>query len=199
MPIRHLIYTNPAPTAWFWASIGAWGLLDMWVWLRERGGTAGQNRDRGSRIWVVASIWVGFYAGFWLKATAASGTIHRGAWSLFCFGIVLIWVGVGLRWWAIHTLGQFFRTSVIIQGSHRIVSAGPYRVLRNPSYAGALLSVAGVGLALSNWYSLAALVGCMLVGYWKRITVEQRALTEHFGQPYRDYIARTWALIPFVW
>lgn len=194
-----LIYHSAALAAWFWISFSGWMCLELWVWLREAGGTAGENRDRGSRLWVIGSIWVGFYGAFALMAAARSGAMHRGAMAWFAAGIALIWIGVALRWWAIHTLGRFFRTSVILQDGHRIIMHGPYRVVRNPSYSGAMLSVAGVGLAMNNWYSFAVLVGCMLVGYARRIQVEQQALVAHFGQPYRDYIAHTWALIPYLW
>ncbi len=44
-----------------------------------------------------------------------------------------------------------------------------------------------------------AAVAAILIAYWRRITVEQQALLEHFGEPYREYIKRTWALIPFLW
>lgn len=66
-----------------------------------------------------------------------------------------------------------------------------------PPFDGA--TITGIGLALGNWYSLAALVASVLIAYARRITGEQRALVEHFGQPYRDYIAGTRALIPYVW
>lgn len=194
-----LIDRVPVLAAWFWSSFGVWMCLEFWVWIRESGGTAGQNRDRGSKIWVIASVWIGIYGAFALMYSAPSGAIRHGALVWFGIGIALIYLGVALRFWAIRTLGRFFRTSVIIQGEHRMITSGPYRVVRNPSYTGAVITAIGIGLAMSNWFSLVAFVGLMLFGYWRRIAVEQEALAEHFGQPYRDYIARTWALIPFVW
>jgi protein-S-isoprenylcysteine O-methyltransferase len=194
-----LIYSNPVLARWFWVSFTAWGLLEIWVWLREAGGTKGENRDRGSRIWVVAWVWIGIYAAFGLMASAPSGAWRRGGLEIFYAGIALMWIGVVLRGWAVMTLGRFFRTSVIIQGEHRIVMHGPYRYIRNPSYSGAVLTILGMGLAMDNAYSAAAAVGGILIAYWRRIRVEQQALVEHFGEPYREYIKRTWALIPFVW
>jgi len=55
---------EPAPMVyWFWASVAGWMGLEMGVWLREMGGTKGQNRDRGSRVaayewpWRAAARW----------------------------------------------------------------------------------------------------------------------------------------------
>src|SRR6185437_15118744 len=134
MPYRPFLYTSPALTAWFWTSFGIWGVMETWVWLRELGGTKGENRDRGSRVWVVASVWLGIWAGFACMYSAPSGAMHRGAQAWFDLGIAMVLGGAALRLWAIRTLGQFFRTSVIIQGGHRIITRGPYHYLRNPSY-----------------------------------------------------------------
>lgn len=198
MAFEPLIYSGHEYTAAFWGSFIVWMCMEVWVWMRERG-VKGENRDRGSKIWIVATIWIGIYAAFGLMYGLPAATIHAAALPLFWIGIALIWLGVILRFWAIRTLGQFFNTSVIIQGGHRVISQGPYRVVRNPSYSGALLSFIGVGLGLQNWASLAVIVLCSLVGYWRRIVVEQQALVAHFGREYSDYIARTWALIPFLW
>jgi protein-S-isoprenylcysteine O-methyltransferase len=194
-----LVFSHTLYSAVFWASFGAFAVLEGWVWGRELGGTKGKDRDRGSRIWVVISMWIGFYLAFSALYWASGATVHSHARAVFATGIAVLWIGLWLRWWSIRTLGHFFRTSVVIQGEHRMITTGPYRKIRNPSYSGAMLIVAGIGLALDNWVSLAFVVVFSLIAYARRIQVEQEALVEHFGQPYRDYIARTWALIPFVW
>ena len=56
----------------------------------------------------------------------------------------------------------------------------------------------GIGLALANWISLIALGLVPLGIYAYRIRVEEQALVETLGQPYRDYMTRTKRLIPFL-
>lgn len=196
--LEPLIRSSPVLNRWFMLSVWAWIALELWVWLREIGGTKGESRDRGSRVALVVLIWIGIYEAVVFSHHLA-GTIRYGALAWFWIGIVLLWLGIALRWWSIHTLGRFFRTAVILQGGHRVVTRGPYRRIRNPSYTGALGSVVGLGLCLGNWYSLFVATGFTLAGLAVRIRVEQGALAEHFGQPYRDYMARSWALIPFFW
>jgi hypothetical protein len=55
-----------------------------------------------------------------------------------------------------------------------------------------------MGLALTNWISLIALgiVPLAMIAY--RIQVEEKALMETIGQPYRDYMRRSKRLIPFL-
>jgi protein-S-isoprenylcysteine O-methyltransferase Ste14 len=79
-----------------------------------------------------------------------------------------------------------------------VVQSGPYRYIRHPSYTGALITLAGLGLALGNWLGLLALLGCMTIAYGYRIKVEEAALVAALGEPYRLYMARTRRLVPFL-
>ena len=56
----------------------------------------------------------------------------------------------------------------------------------------------GVGLAVSNWASLGALLGCVFLGYSYRVRIEEQALIRALGQPYLDYMRRTKRFIPAV-
>ena len=38
-----------------------------------------------------------------------------------------------------------------------------------------------------------------LAGHAYRITVEERALQEHLGPAYAEYMQRTWRLVPGIW
>ncbi len=189
------------PAQAFYWSYAAWGLMEAWVFSRDRRRVAGQGADR-STLWVVVfgiglSVAAAFYCARGGPPMARVVDSLR-EW-LSPAGIGLIWAGMALRLWAILTLGGLFRTTVVIQDQHRLVTAGPYRLLRNPSYTGSLITLAGIGLALGNWLSLLAIVTGPLLAYGWRLKVEQAALRTRFGEAYDAYAKRTWALIPFVW
>ena len=61
------------------------------------------------------------------------------------------------------------------------------------------MSFVGVGVALENWLSLAVLVVVPTIGLVIRIRVEERALQEALGEPYRQFSASRARLIPKVW
>ena len=56
----------------------------------------------------------------------------------------------------------------------------------------------GVGLAVTNWASLLALLICVLAGHLYRVRVEEKALIQAIGRPYIAYMQRTRRFIPFV-
>ncbi len=107
--------------------------------------------------------------------------------------------GIALRVWAILTLDRFFTFVVGISADHRVVQRGPYRLLRHPGYAGALLTLLGIGVAVRNWLSLLLIVAVPALALAIRITVEEAALAGALGAEYRAYADRTARLIPGIW
>jgi len=72
-------------------------------------------------------------------------------------------------------------------------------LIRHPAYAGTILTILGLGLAMTNWVSILVLLICNLPGYLYRIHVEEQALRINLGQPYVMYMQRSKRLIPFVY
>jgi protein-S-isoprenylcysteine O-methyltransferase Ste14 len=88
---------------------------------------------------------------------------------------------------------------VVVQEGHEVVESGPYRLVRHPSYTGMVTCSAGVGLMLGNWLSVLVAAAPTLIGFTVRLLGEERTLAAELGAPYRDYMRRTWRLIPHVW
>ncbi|MGN6792389.1 MAG: isoprenylcysteine carboxylmethyltransferase family protein [Streptosporangiaceae bacterium] len=122
-----------------------------------------------------------------------------GGKALVVLGEVVAIAGIALRTWAILTLDRFFTFVVGIADDHRIVQQGPYRVLRHPGYAGALLALAGAGIAMGNWLSLLLLVVGPALALGVRISVEEATQAAAHGTEYQAYASRTARLIPGVW
>jgi len=156
-----------------------------------------KSRDRASLplIWIIcaASSWLGIYVAMkW----------HSWPWplpdALKPVGYWIFIVGVLFRWYAIYYLGRFFTPNVVILEKHRLIETGPYRLIRHPTYAGALFALLGVTLTMGNLLSLLIIfIPIISVVAW-RMRIEEAALVEAFGDEYRDYMRRTKRLIPFV-
>ncbi len=114
-------------------------------------------------------------------------------------GLALLWAGIGLRLWSFHTLGRYFTPTLQASGDQQVITHGPYRVIRHPSYAGLLLVIIAVALFIGNWWSLLCLTVGTAVGIVFRIRVEERALMHNLGTDYRSYAASHKRLVPFLW
>jgi protein-S-isoprenylcysteine O-methyltransferase Ste14 len=92
-----------------------------------------------------------------------------------------------------------FTSSVIeVAAEQRVIDTGPYAIVRHPMYAGALVLVAGIPLALGSLVGLLALPPFVAV-IVSRLVDEERFLVDHLPG-YAAYRERTrWRLIPQVW
>ena len=163
--------------------------------ISRRGDSA--THDRGSLRVLWALLVVAIFVAARLRAIPLGRMPQRNA--MFWIGIALIVIGIIVRASAIFTLRRFFTVAVTIQDSHELIDRGLYNIVRHPSYSGALVSFIGLGFAFGNWMSLAVILAGALIGFAYRIRVEEAALTNHFGDRYRAYAARTKRLIPGIY
>jgi protein-S-isoprenylcysteine O-methyltransferase len=194
-----LHYVRPDWQGIFWISYWAWALFEIWVFSRDRRAAHGKRSDGGSVFVIFFFITVAITTAFVAPYAAPWARIALPAEPVFYTAIGLIWFGLIFRLWAILTLGRFFRTSVLIHDDHKLVTSGPYRVLRHPAYTGGVITMTGIGLAMGNWISLAGAFVCILMAYGWRIIFEEKALRARFGEAFEAHRKRTWAVIPFLW
>ena len=114
-------------------------------------------------------------------------------------GLTLVAAGIGLRAWSIVTLGRFFQYQIKVQPGHQVVTSGPYRYVRHPSYTGIAMVLAGIALASGDVWSLLAVAVLGGAGLAVRIRAEERQLTQTLGAEYERFAAGRKRLVPGVW
>lgn len=161
--------------------------------------TSSADRDPAS-LWLLTFTW--WPAGIASLAAAAFlpqlNTGRRSSRACLVGGIVVTGFGIALRQWAIATLGRFFVGHVLVQPGQSIVSSGPYRWLRHPSYTGQWLEMIGVGLSTGNLLGITTCVLLPLAGITRRIVGEERELSAALPG-YAQYAHHRPRLIPFLW
>jgi len=154
--------------------------------------------DGGSLALLLGLLALSVVSAALVAALLPGAAMIHGRALVFGLGIVLLLVGMGLRSYAIRVLGRYFVITVAVGPGQQVVERGPYRLIRHPSYTGALLSLLGFALVLTNWASLAAIILWNAVGFGYRVMVEERVLSRALGQPYIAYMRRTRRLIPYL-
>ena len=156
----------------------------------------GKDRLTLPLLWVV--IFVSIFAGMFLRAALPQGRLPHGQ-VFYLIGLTLFVLGLIVRWVAIIHLGRFFTVNVAIAQDHQLITTGPYRYVRHPSYTGTLLIFLGFGLCMLNIFSLAAVFLPISVAFLWRMHVEEEALRAAFGERYLVYADRTRRLIPMIY
>lgn len=196
--MRPLPFSGPTYAWIFWLTYVLWIVLET-NWSRTKLSVdRSRARDRGSFRVIAVLLGVALGLDFSLSFLLPQATILWKRTAVFFVGISLMLAGMAVRYYAVATLGRFFTFDVAVQRGQTVIQAGPYRYIRHPSYAGALLTLLGAGLALGNWAGLLALLGLMGAAYAYRIHVEEAALVEALGEPYKQYRSRTKRLVPFL-
>ncbi|MCI4323536.1 MAG: isoprenylcysteine carboxylmethyltransferase family protein [Thermoplasmata archaeon] len=175
--------------AWFLTEVGSQAYAGRGR--KEANPSSGQ--DRGSFFVVAGSIAVATTAIFILYNRPEAFPLPG---ALLYAGIVVLGVGLFVRGWALIALGEFFSVVVRTSPGQRLIRAGPYRLLRHPSYTGNILIVLGFGLILPTAVGLVIGLGAVLAGHLYRVGVEEKALQDRFPEEYPKYVAESWRLFP---
>jgi protein-S-isoprenylcysteine O-methyltransferase Ste14 len=124
-----------------------------------------------------------------------AGLDHRFGWSpvfplwLIMIGIFLIALGYGFSAWAFAE-NCFFSSVVRIQvdREHMVCDSGPYRIVRHPAYAGNILPLLGIVLALSSLWTIIPAVVALVIAVI-RTALEDQTLQEELPG-YQEYARR---------
>jgi len=166
--------------------------------LLERRMTAGPAAEKEpTQKIIMLFLMMGFIALFVFSAFD-----HRFGWSqvplfISLAGDALI-VFAFFLFFIVFKVNTYGASTIQIAEDQKVISTGPYALVRHPMYAGAIPLLIGVPLALGSWWGLFVLIPLMPVLIW-RILDEERFLQN--GLPgYKDYCQKVrYHLVPFIW
>lgn len=113
-------------------------------------------------------------------------------------GLILSFLCLPFLWWVFRSIGKNISETVLIKDEHELVTHGPYRFIRHPLYAGALLLLISTSLVFGDWIILGYALAGILAFRLLIIPVEEAQLLEAFGEDYECYQSRTGALLPWI-
>ncbi|THU87565.1 hypothetical protein K435DRAFT_681477 [Dendrothele bispora CBS 962.96] len=134
----------------------------------------------------------------------------------FCIGFVLLCLGGLLRYACYRCLGNLFTFELSVRQDHRLVTCGPYSVVRHPSYTALCLCCAGLLTVLFGGGSYmqvsgllrtvsGVLVSLVTLSFWIRLIptivgrtyFEDRMMKDQFGEEWEEWARNVrWRLVP---
>ena len=153
-------------------------------------------------LWVRGLLAIPVYAGLidWLLST------HWFPWAIVPLppwarwaGVLLAAIVTALFWWSHLALGSNYRGAMGLHEHHELITHGPYRFVRHPTYVAFPLLIVAIFLLSANW--LIGLPGLILVSTMGlvRAPIEEHQLLDRFGDKYTAYVRRTGHFSPRIW
>jgi protein-S-isoprenylcysteine O-methyltransferase Ste14 len=162
---------------------------------RMRGGPTAETETTQRVIMFFASV--GFIALLVVPALD-----HRFGWSVVPLaGVVAGDILVAMGFYVIfrvYRVNTFTAATIQVAADQRVISTGPYAIVRHPMYAGASLYVVGTPLALGSYWGLLAAAAMLPFLIW-RLVDEERLLARKLPG-YTEYQQRVpHRLVPWMW
>lgn len=142
--------------------------------------------------------------GFWPRFAAVVGTYsslgflllppQELSYGLYLASLLLLIAGIIFAICALIVLG---RSISLLPEARRLVTSGPYALVRHPLYLGEMVAIAGVALQHPSAWALLLLVLSWALQL-QRMKYEELVLFQSFPE-YGDYMARTARLVPGVY
>jgi len=162
---------------------------------RMKAGAAAETRRSQKRIQMLASV-------LFFLVVLVPALDHRLGWSpapaaASILGDVLVALGF-IVIFLVFKANSFTSGIVEVAAEQKIVTTGPYAIVRHPMYSGALVMFVGMPLALGSWWGLLLVVPLTAVLVW-RLADEEKFLDDELPG-YREYRRNVrYRLVPAVY
>jgi protein-S-isoprenylcysteine O-methyltransferase Ste14 len=162
---------------------------------RMRGGPTAEKETTQRIIMLFAS------AGF-IALLVVPALDYRFGWSVVPLAAVVagdILVAIGFYFiFLVYKENTFTSATIEVAENQKVISTGPYALVRHPMYASALLYLVGTPLALGSYWGLLALAFMMSFLIW-RLVEEEKFLAKNLAG-YMEYQKQVQhRLVPNVW
>jgi protein-S-isoprenylcysteine O-methyltransferase Ste14 len=163
--------------------------------LLERRMKVGPAAEKTMTQKIIAALAFVFFAG----TAVVPALDHRFDWtdvpaSVVVLGNLLIVVSY-FAFYRVLKENTYAAATIQVEKEQKVISTGPYAIVRHPMYSAALIMSLGIVLALGSWVGLLSLVPGILVVVW-RLLDEEKFLHKNL-RGYTEYTRKvSWRLIP---
>ncbi len=169
--------------------------------LRRTPGRASGSMSGLLRNWIIypfaSLVYFGFCYLIWKPLPFE--LLEGWRWLALIFGSLLFFPGLGLMIWGRLALGRQYFVSLAmgaqLHAGHRLITEGPFTLVRHPMYFGFLMAGLGGILIYRTWTWV--FVALNFFGLAARARREERVLAAEFGAEWQSYTRRVPGMIPF--
>ena len=142
------------------------------------------------------------YAIVWMfRRPPFSPIVSANKFVEIALAVLTMTIAIGSVWFcsaAVRTLGKQWSITARVLEGHKLITSGPYNVVRNPIYTGMFGMLLATGLAIIHWIGLLIAIAVFAAGTAIRVRIEEKLLREAFGEEFEAYARKVPAVVPFL-
>jgi protein-S-isoprenylcysteine O-methyltransferase Ste14 len=116
--------------------------------------------------------------------------------TLRLIGLIIYIIFSWLQIWSYRTLGESYSQEIVILKNHKLVTKGPFKLIRHPQYLSQILMDLGAGIATLS-YIVIPLAVIQIPFVIMRANLEERLLSKHIKE-FAEYKSKSGFMIPFI-
>jgi protein-S-isoprenylcysteine O-methyltransferase Ste14 len=181
--------------------VAAWFVFGILFFARKRPPAAPESKRERTAILGIALQGASYGIAWSVHRPFFSPIVALSRPLEIALAVFTMLVAVGSVWFvsaAIRTLGKQWSLAARLIEGHKLITEGPYRLVRNPIYTGMFGLLLATGLAVSHWVGLLIAIVVYAVGTVVRVRSEEKLLRGAFGAEFDSYARRVPAVIPFL-
>ena len=193
----------------FWPTLAFGVVMTSWfvfagvflVFLRQKPPSAPDSKRERTSIIGIALQGVGYAIVWSVHRQPFTPFVPLGKFFEIAAAVLTMGLAMGSVWFcsaAVRTLGKQWSLAARVLEGHKLITSGPYSVVRNPIYTGMFGMLLATGLAISHWIGLLIAVIVFAIGTAVRVRSEEKLLRGAFGEEFEAYARKVPAVVPFL-
>jgi protein-S-isoprenylcysteine O-methyltransferase Ste14 len=186
----------------FWIVIFSWIVFGAAFLFRKKAPAANKRVRQSKPVAGIILVGVGYALVWSVHRPANTPLIEFGLLITYAYDLLAVAIAICSVWLtlaAVRELGKQWNVTAILVEDHKLITSGPYRIVRHPIYLGMLGMLIATGIAQSQWYVILPGLAFAVAGTMVRVHFEEKLLLEAFGQEFESYRKNVPSLFPRIY
>jgi protein-S-isoprenylcysteine O-methyltransferase Ste14 len=186
----------------FWFVIFSWFVFGAAFLFRKKAQASVKRERQNKSVVGIILVGAGYTLIWFVRRPVNTPIIELGIYITYSIDFLAVVIAIVSIWFmltAIRELGKQWNVTAVLVEDHKLITSGPYRIVRHPIYLGMLGMLVATGIAQSEWYVILPGLALAIAGTLVRVHFEEKLLLLTFGQEFESYRKNVPALFPWIY